>query len=90
MTETAHRAPTPIAIGPTNCPLVAGVPWRYVRERYPHLLRPIGPGKQVILAAELEAELRRLGTTLESADVAPVDPVEAARAALGKVRRRSE
>ena len=36
------------------------------------------------------AELRRLGTTLESADVAPVDPVEAARAALGKVRRRSE
>ncbi len=50
-------APLPLAIGPANAELIVGVPWRYLRDRYPSLLRPIGERKSVILARDLEAAL---------------------------------
>jgi hypothetical protein len=51
----------PVTIGPANCELVTGVNWRYMRARYPQLLRRLGDRKEVILAADLAAELARPG-----------------------------
>jgi len=48
---------TPITIGPANAEQATGLPWRYLRDRYGHLLRRAGERKAVILASELAREL---------------------------------
>ncbi len=68
----------PVAIGPANAELMTGVPWRYLRNRYPTLLRSIGERKQVILARDLARELAGRDTRDEAAG-----GVEALAAELG-------
>lgn len=93
VTITAHRsplavsppgAPLPIAIGPANAELVTGVGWRYLRDRFPELVRHIGERKSVILARDLEAALAGRSPIDAVRDAEP-DPVEAACREFGLI-----
>jgi hypothetical protein len=55
--ERRADLPAPVSIGPANAELRTGVPWRYLKTRFPHLVRAIGERKSVILARDLEREL---------------------------------
>jgi len=77
-------APAPVSIGPANAELVTGVPWRYLRDRFPDLVIPIGERKAVILASDLAAELAGRSAIDAVRDAEP-DPVEAACREFGLV-----
>ena len=77
-------APLPLAIGPANAELVTGVPWRYLRDRFAHLLVQLGERKSVIPAAALAAELAGRSAIDAVRDAEP-DPVEAACREFGLV-----
>lgn len=77
-------APLPISIGPANAELCTGVPWRYLKDRFPGLVRHIGERKAVILARDLEAALAGRSPIDAVRDAEP-DPVEAACREFGLV-----
>lgn len=79
----------PLTISAKNCEAATGLPWRWIREKAADLGVDVITidGKSLILAEPLLAALRGLAPIRdEDAGVAPADPAEAVRAALGRVR----
>lgn len=75
--------PMPVAIGPANAELMTGVGWRFLRTRFPELVRQLGERKSIILARDLEAALAGRDPRDEAAEDA-----EAYAARLGLVSTR--
>ncbi|HOU89571.1 MAG TPA: hypothetical protein PLU22_00935 [Polyangiaceae bacterium] len=63
---------------------MTGVPWRYLRDRFPELVRHIGERKAVILASDLAAALAGRDPRELAREEDP-DPVEAACREFGLV-----
>lgn len=74
----------PLLLGPKNCELMTGLPWRFVRDHARELgIAPLKVGKKLCVPADAFMRALQGVTVVESDAVELADPAAALRARLG-------